>query len=198
MSNKTDICNYALAEVAEGTITSLTENNEKARLCRLHLDQTVREVLRAAKWRCARKRGVLAQALPAPEFGWDYRYALPVDHVRLCSLNEIDPDRIDRPIHEVEGRFLLTDETVANIIYVYDVTIEGNYSVLDALVVKAIYLSLAAKLAWSLQQSRTLKELLEQAAEFAIRRAKGVNSREATEPLEDQSVGSRWMQARNS
>lgn len=198
MANQTDICNFALAEVSENPITTLTEANERARLCNLHFKQVVREVLRGAKWRCARTRAVLSQSSPVPAFGWDYKYALPADYIRLISLNQVDPDTVDKPMHEVEAKYLLTDETTASITYVYDVTYASDYSVLDALIVKAISLALAAKLAWPLQQSRTLKESLEQSAERALRKAKGVNSREAREPLEDQTQSSQWFTSRNS
>lgn len=199
MASKTDICNFALGLVAEERIGAITDATEPARLCLLHLDQTVREVLRRQNWRSCRKRAALVQSATAPAFGWDYAYPLPVDWVRTVAFNEIDPQMVTRDLFEIEGRSLLTDETTANILYIYDVTQSASaagYGDLDPFLVKAIYTALAAKLAWPLQQSRTLQEKLESDVEAIIRTAATAGARDAFEPLVNEASESRWAQSR--
>lgn len=201
MASKTQICNFALGLVASEGINSIDDATEPARQCKLHLDQTTREVLRLAPWRSCRKRAVLVANAAVPAFGWDKSYLLPVDWLRMVSFNDIDPTDVRRELFEVEGRDLLTDEATANIIYIADVTTEAGgagYNRLDALLTKAVYYSLAAKLAWPLQQSRTLAESLNASADALVRQAKSVNARDAFEPLINPVDGSDWVNARQS
>lgn len=198
MTSKTDLCNFALGLVAEQRISSVDEANEPARLCKLHLDQAVREILRRANWRSCRKRAALALSSTPPAFAWTKAYPLPTDWVRMVSFNDIDPENVTRPLFEVEGRTLLTDEGTANIVYVQDIT-QGaaeNYGLLDPLLSRAIYTMLASKLAWPLQQSRTLQEKLEQDVEAIIRQAGSAQARDAFEPLVNQRSESGWIRGR--
>ena len=200
MPSKTDICNFALGRVAETRIASIDDTNEPARLCKLHLDQTVREVLRRGLWRSCRKRAALAVSATAPAFAWNKAYPLPVDFLRVVSFNDLDPDNVTRPLFEIEGTELLTDETTANIVYVADVTQEAGgagFNRMDPLLVKAVATMLAAKLAWPLQQSRTLQESLLQEVEADIRKGATAGARDAFEPLVNQASESTWISARN-
>lgn len=201
MPSKTDICNFALGRVAEARISSIDEANEPARLCKLHLDQTVREVLRRGAWRSCRARAALALSSTAPAFGWNKAYPLPVDFLRIVSFNDLDPENVERPLFEVEGGELLTDEGTANIVYIRDITQEtggAGFNRMDPLLVKAVATMLAAKLAWPLQQSRTLQESLFAEAEADIRKAGSANARDAFESLVNQRQESSWVAARNS
>lgn len=201
MASKVDLCNFALGLVAEARIGSIDDSNEPARLCKLHLEQTVREVLRKANWRACRKRAALAASATDPVFGWNKAYPLPVDWLRTVSLNDIDPENVERPLFEVEGTDLLTDETTANIVYIADVTQEAGgagYARMDALLIRACYTLLASKLAWALQQSRTLRESLLAEFDVIVREAKSVNARDAFEPLVNQRTESGWIAGRFS
>lgn len=199
MASKTQICNYALGLVAVEGINSIDDATEPARQCRLHLEQTTREVLRMAPWRSCRKRAVLVANATAPAFGWDLSYPLPVNWLRMVSFNDIDPTDIRRELFEIEGKELLTDETTANIVYIADITMEtggAGYNQMDALLTKAVYTALAAKLAWPLQQSRTLKESLEASVVQFVKDAKAVNARDAFAPLINPVDGSEWVSGR--
>lgn len=201
MASKTQIANFALGLVAVEGINSIDDATEPARQCKLHLDQTTREVLRLAPWRSCRSRAVLVANTAIPAFGWNLAYPLPVNWLRMVSFNDIDPQDIRRELFEIEGRNLLTDETTANIVYVADVTLEtggAGFNQMDALLTKAVYTSLAAKLAWPLQQSRTLKESLEQSAEMLVKQAKSANARDAFAPLINPTDGSEWVPSRLS
>jgi hypothetical protein len=201
MASKTQICNYALALVAAESINSIDDATETARLCKLHLDQTTREILRLANWRSCRKRAVLVANATAPVFGWDVAYLLPTDWLRTISFNDIDPTNIRRELFEIENGELLTDEAEANIVYVADITTEAGgagFNRMDVLLTKVVYTALAAKLVWPLQQSRTLKESLEGSVLQYLKEAKSANARDAFAPLISPMDGSEWLSARET
>lgn len=199
MASKTEICNYALALVAIESISSVDAATEPARLCKLHLEQTTREVLRMAYWRSCRRRAALVLNTQAPAFGWAKSYPLPVDWLRMVSFNECDPDNVRRVMFEVEGRELLTDEGSARIVYIRDITLEsagGSWNAMDPLLTKAVYTALAAKLAWPMQQSRTLADSLNAQVVEYVKQAKTINARDAFEPVQQSGDGSSWIPAR--
>ena len=72
----TDICNLALAYLAKGRITSLTQQTEEARQCAMHYDHCRRMLLRSYRWGFARRVEKLAlSASKVP--GWEYVYGYP-------------------------------------------------------------------------------------------------------------------------
>lgn len=72
----TDICNLALAYLAKGRITSLTQQTEEARQCAMHYDHCRRMLLRSYRWGFARRMEKLAlSASKLP--GWEYVYGYP-------------------------------------------------------------------------------------------------------------------------
>lgn len=198
MSSQIELVNMALAEVAEvAPLTDINEDSTPARLVRVHYAASVREVLREGLWKAARTSAVLAELATAPDFGWAKAYQLPNDFVRLVSFNEISTDDVTEELFEIRGDQLLTDETVAKIVYVRDVTIgDGDINALDALLTRAVVLNLALKLAWPLQQSRTLQENLEIRFKEAMRRAKAADARDEFKPLVNRANSSRWIASR--
>ena len=78
--NITDICNMALNHIGKGTITSLHEDTEEARTCKVHYDLQRKVLLRSYNWSFALKTAELAQ-IDTTVPGWDYVYAYPNDCV---------------------------------------------------------------------------------------------------------------------
>ncbi len=72
----TDICNLALAYLAKGRITSLTQNTEEARQCAMHYDHCRRLLLRSYRWGFARRIKKLALSASSVP-GWEYVYGYP-------------------------------------------------------------------------------------------------------------------------
>ncbi len=197
MASKLDLANFALAEVAEQQITDFLEDTTPARLVNLHFNQAIREVLREGLWKCARTSAVLAELTASPEFGWAKAYQLPNDILRLVSFNDIDPDDVREELFELRGDQLQTDETSAKIVYVRDLTIaDGDINAMDALLTKACVLNLASKLAWPIQQSRTLQEALIARYGEALRKAKAADARDEFRPTVNRLTSSRWQNAR--
>ena len=183
--------------VAEQSIMALTDNTQAARLCKTHYAPTVREVMRSGNWRCARRRLSLAPMAEVPAFGWRFQYQLPGDFIRVVTLNDAETTCPRCPVFEVEGRVLLTNETVVNLVYIYDIAnSDANVSDIDPLCARAIATLLASKIAWPVQQSRTLRESLLEEYERVKSEAKTANARDAKEPR--QPPESDWLAARRS
>ncbi len=72
----TDICNLALAYLAKGRITSMTQGTEEARQCAMHYDHCRRMLLRHYRWGFAKRTIKLALA-DATIPGWEYIYGYP-------------------------------------------------------------------------------------------------------------------------
>jgi hypothetical protein len=163
---------------------SLDDDTGEARLCRRHFGNTMREVLRAAQWRCARRRVRLSPLAEPPEFGWRAQFQLPADFVRLVSFNGDRRDGVSGPLFEIEGRRLLANEGSARVVYVRDVTMEGEPGLrnMDALLCRAAAIALAAKLALVYAPASPLSQKLEQALDIALRQARAANVFEAREP----------------
>jgi len=193
--NRTDICNYALAEISETLVTDITseDEGEAAIKCNALYDATKREVLRLHKWKCAGKLVVLAENDADPAFGYAKSFALPDDFIRIISINDVDPDDVDRPLFKRRGRDIYTDETTVSLDYVAEI----EDSLLDPLLIKCIYTLLASKLAWVVQQNRSLREeMKEDFYKVVLPEAKNIDATEAREPIPSHRRQSNWIPGR--
>jgi hypothetical protein len=184
MDAAVDICNDALSGVSQREIMSLDDETAEARLCRRHFRNTMREVLRVAQWRCARRRVMLSPLEEKPAFGWHEQFQLPADFVRLVSFNGERCDGVSGPLFEIEGRRLLANAGSARVIYVRDVTMDGEPGLkdMDALLYRTAAIALAAKLAGVFAPNSKLPEKFKQDLVFALRDARAANVFEAREP----------------
>lgn len=171
MATVVSICSNALLMLGAKPINSLTEETDRARLAS-NLWAGVRDdLLRAHPWNCAIKRVVLSPEATTPEFDYAYQFALPGDLLRILSIGE----RGQYLEYSVEGRRVLSDDTVLRLRYVYQ---NDNPATWDAALVYAAELRMAAAMAYPITQSATLAEAKRQEAELAFRRAKAVDGQE--------------------
>ena len=156
-ASETTICNLALAKLGAARIMSLQDQSPEARACELMYALTRDQVLRGHKWNFAIQRETLVQISTAPSFGWAVHFALPTDCLRVFQLNAYERDEA-RPMWEVEGQRLLTDETVAQVKYVARIT---NAGIFDPIFIKALATKLAAEMAKTITGSNSVaSELL--------------------------------------
>lgn len=148
---ETDIANFALGELGGKRIADLRDADSKnARVANLHYDQARKEVLRRHRWNFAMTRAELAQSSITPVWGWNYRFRLPSDHVRLAEVNHTDVwDYTQQAeLFDIEGdndgTYLMLNLDYAKIRYVSDIT---NPERFDALFTGALTALLAAKMA---------------------------------------------------
>jgi len=191
--SETDIANMALMKVgAKPKIDSLVEDSDNARLCNTFYRPMRDAVLRAHPWNCAEHRKIITQLSEAPAFGYDYQYQLPANPYCLRVL-QVGEDDEQPTVWKVEGRRLLTDEgTSIKLKYIKRITDTNEF---DPLLVDAISIKLASKLAMPLGNSQGLVDALVKELELiTLPEARTIDGQESSgDELEvDTWMGSRY------
>jgi tryptophan-rich sensory protein len=146
-----EIANNALCLLGVSPINSLSDVSVQAQLADRLYSSTRDEVLLSHLWNFAMKRATLT-ATTAPTSGWSYAYTLPADCLRVVQLNGFEANETQDE-HAVEGGVLVTDAATAAVRYLARITDTTAY---PPLFLEALALKLAAKMAGSLTQDRTL------------------------------------------
>lgn len=146
MATDIDICNLALAHLGEDSITSLSDGTPRAIACNLHYAVTRDEVLRSHRWNFAIAR-IATVDYDEPEFEWTAKFELPTDCLRVLEFNGNESTETDREF-VIEGRWLFSNSTTANIVYVKR---ETDTTLYDPIFVKALALKLAVALSESIR-----------------------------------------------
>ena len=174
MASVVGICNIALSNIGDEKISSLTDNNDRARACNLRYEDTRDAVLRAHPWNAATTRVELAVSTDAPVWGFTYKYALPSDCLRVLDVYDYTVP------FSIEGRFLLTDNSTAKLKYIARITDPNVY---DILLQQAIGIRLAAEIAEALTGRTELKQEMYNKYLLILSEARGVDSQEKGMPM---------------
>lgn len=190
MISKTDICNMALAHLGQEPISSLKQEDEKARRCDLFYEPVKREVLRTHNWAFAASMGQLALLGQNQDAQWPYMYAYPQEalfvrrvfggkhHTQACAFKEIYQ-------HDIRSRVILAGIPQARAEYTRDVKDEGLF---DPAFVKAFSLALAADLAVALTADGALAQRILQKYTLALDEARRCNMTENFEVHQGKSA----------
>lgn len=168
MSSKIQICNSALSLLGvDEPILSLDDDKKVARLCKINFELVRDELLEDHYWNFALKRKELAKLSSGPIFDFRNAFQIPSDVVRIRKIN-------GRPniMYKVEGNKLLTNESKVMIQYI---SRETDVSLYSPSFKEALAFSLAAKLAYSIVQSSTHMERLQNAAMEKLRNARSLD-----------------------
>lgn len=87
--NITDICNMALAFIAKGKISSIEEQSESARQCKLFYDTTRKDLLRCYTWGFAKRVSKLAELNVKSPY-WNFVYAYPQKCIAVRKIFDVD------------------------------------------------------------------------------------------------------------
>ena len=169
MASVVDICNIALSNLGDQKISSLSDANERARLCNLRYNDVRDSVLRSHPWSCAITRTQLARSDTAPTWGFDYAYPLPSDCLRV-----LDVEDWNEP-YRVENGSIVTDSDTIKLKYIKQITDPNEF---DALIIQAIGLRLASEIAESLTGRPELRDNLFGKYQTALAEARSVDSAE--------------------
>jgi len=151
----------------------LNEGTTNADLCNTVYDDLLRELLQDHPWNFATKRTNLAADGTAPDWGYDYRYTLPSDCVRVLSIDTT----AQQPQWSVENGYILTDEVAPLYIsYISDDVTENQF---PPLFVTALSLRIAVELAMPLTESGNKVEMMTKRAMAALAQARGQDARES-------------------
>ena len=184
-----EICNRALDLLGAQRINDLNEANVSARACLANFVPTRDAVLRDYPWNDAMARAVLAADVTPPAWGFLYAYNLPVDCLRVVT---IDGELRYAGTWRIEGRQLLTDMGApVRIRYIRRLTDPG---MIGPLLADAIAARLAAHIAFAITNSTTQAQQMQALADQMIRRARQVDALEQSQ--DEQVTADDWTNAR--
>lgn len=182
-----DICKRALVKLGADTITSLGEDKREARACNRVYDTCRDALLRAHPWNFAIARTNLAADPTAPDWGYDYKFQLPSDCLKLLEVREDDGAAITTE-YQLEGRMILSDH--AGPLYIRYIFQETNPAQFDSLFVEALASKIAFELAEELTQNNQKKITAGEDLKMAMREAKRIDAQE--NPPEDNGDTDWW------
>lgn len=183
MATLNDLCNMALAEIAAGPITDVSDNSIEAReVSRIALP-LLGEMALWSDWSWAVQRLALSEVTNDRPAEWTHAYGVPASCARALAIRAAEPDAGDLPsggpwpfpmqdamplafLHE--GGVIYANVDSATLVYVAALTDPG---VLPALVQRAYVLELAARVALPIRKDAQLARAVGEMAELARARA---------------------------
>lgn len=182
-----ELVNRSLALLGVESVTSLTDNTKAASVASILFDDTRASVFRAHPWNCLIKRAALPKDVTAPVYGYNNRFVLPSDYLRLLAVE--DTGSISTPF-QIEGAFILSDNDSMNIKYV---SLETDVTKYDSLLIDALCARLAADLAQPLLQSTSAMQEMWRMYELKLREARFVDAQENAQDILDTDY---WLDSR--
>jgi hypothetical protein len=197
MASETEICNHALARVGQAPIINIDDGDRLSRICKLHYEAKRDDLLRAYRWKFAINRAEIAALATPPLFGWSHRYRIPVDSLRILSINELDPEfdpDLDFEVWDREGRDIVTDEgPPIKVRYISRVTDPNTF---DASFRNSLSAYLAMFIAPSLRETESdIIRVLREDFEFTVAEAKRISAIEGR-PHKRRYTRSHWVHGR--
>lgn len=144
--NQTEIANLALRKIGQARITDINQGSNEAELILDSWTNARQTLLRLHPWNFALRQAQLTASSTTPLFHWRFSYPLPSGYMRLVSNNGIYAGT-KLPCWEVAGGAILSNESKAEIVYVFD---EDNCALWDSQFVEAFSFQIAAMIAPSL------------------------------------------------
>lgn len=167
---------YLLGSV--GTISALNDGTPNAVRALVVYEYIRDEVLEAFPWKFSKARVELAADATAPACGYEYRYALPSDCLKILEITD-DLSKKNTIKYEVESGYVLTD---------YDNTAQGLFCLYIKKVIDPTQFSpsfinvlayrLAEELALAVVNDKQIASGMGEKYRDALLRAKGVDVRE--------------------
>lgn len=190
MTTKIEICNLALAQIGQESISSLTQEDERARRCDLFYEPVKREVLRTHNWGFAGTLESLALVKKLEKCPLRYIYRYPADALFIRKVLIGGRGHVSAAFKEgfdraINARVLLTDAAEAWAEYTKDIRDEGMF---DAAFVKSFSLALAVDLAIPLTGDNTLAQLMFKKYTLSIEEARRSNMSERQDVKTPSSV----------
>lgn len=170
MATSVSICNIALQRLGVESISSLFDDNNRAKVMNNIYNEVRKQVLKSSRWVFAIKRATIAANAVTPAFGFSYYFDLPTDYI--IAIDEYNDETIQR-----EGDYIACDADSIQLRYIYDVEDTTKFS---PEFIKILYLSLAVEASYSLIQDKALKSQLDKELEKALSDARFDNAKEST------------------
>ena len=165
MATQLEICNLALSWIGAKKIYDLAEDSVEAQLCATNYPLSRDALLEARMWTFATKQIVPARPAGTPPAPWANQFAIPSDCLRVFRVVDGDMNRVP---WIRQGQLILCDSTAINMSYVARLT---DTSVFSAAFVHAIAARMAADIAVTYTENRSLQADLWAAAEKKLKEA---------------------------
>ena len=154
MASKVTIANLALGWLGQTRLTAITDPGVSGQLIRDNFDDARDAVLEDHAWVFANARRRLSPDPIPPEFGFEQRFKIPADLIRILEVNETD--RSDNATSWArEGDYILAN---VELIYVKYTRRVVEISRMSPNFIQAFAQRLAADLALPITESRTMQE----------------------------------------
>ena len=171
MANSVSICSNALQMLGAKPINDFNERTEHARLSASLYPDIRDDLLRAHPWNCATKRVILAPLADAPAFDFGYQFALPGDWLRTLQVGQKGQGLAYRS----EGRNILANVTALPLVYIFRNVVEQEWS---TNLVELMTLQMAAKMAYSVTKSSSVRESYRDEFARAFKVAKAIDGQD--------------------
>lgn len=193
-----EICNRALHKLGAGTIVTLNDNNERARVLKVAFNPVREAELRRHTWRFSIKRTSLPALSARPDSGYARQFELPGDCLRLLDGGDLLPEANladyrggENAYYTVEGRQILTDLPAPLAIrYVRNVT---DVALMDPAFVESFATRLAYESCERITESTTKRGDLREDYRSSISEALRSNAIEASSSV---AADDTWVMAR--
>jgi hypothetical protein len=180
MATAVSICSNALSILGAKPINSFDDRGDHPRLCQ-NLYPSVRDtLLRSHPWNCATTREILAPLQKRPPFDFAYQFQLPGDWLRTLQVGrkgEAIPFRTER-------RVILADVTELPLVWVFRAD-EADWT---TNLIHVIELAMAAKMAYAVTSSTSLRDSLRDEFMRELKAARAVDGQD--DPPEEFDEGS--------
>jgi len=183
MATLDDICNMALAEIASGPITDVTDNSIEAREVTRFAEPLLAEMSLWSDWSWAVTRAVLTETTNDRPAEWTHAYIVPANCARPLAIRQVQDNAgylpqggpFPFPVQDSvplaflhEGSLIYANVCSATLVYVATLT---DPTSLPPLVQRAFALELAARVAIPIRKDTGLAREVGAAAELARARA---------------------------
>ncbi len=129
-NSKTAIANLALGHLKTDPVVSIDppdDDSKAAQAMAKWYDQARRDTLEAHPWKFASKRKEILADATDPLFGWDARYELPPDYIRVNYIGEDWRNPITD--YDIESNFIICNEaSPLQLVYVYNLVDTSKFS----------------------------------------------------------------------
>ena len=185
MATKLSVYNLAFAHLSEPTVTSLTEDPVAPNVAKANAqwDQVLDSALARAPWLCATENQSLSLITP-PTAGWgdwkyDNRFACPAGTLKVWSVEGYDDEAWQRGVWiDANGAAVTVIKTNIAAPLEVELIVRRPIEALTPLLVDALALLLASRLAGPIQQNEQKAAQLEKAANEAFMLAEGAEASE--------------------
>lgn len=197
MASRIEIINRALVKIGQNRISSLDENSKGATTVRTVYDQVRDTLMQSYVWNFAKLRIQLAADTAAPLFGFQYRYRLPANTMRVLGLgDDTEPQRnytSSLIAFKHEDEFIYTDAPAPlDLVITQKVEDTGKY---PPDFCNLLALDIALDIFYDVTKGTERYSMIRQDRAMALRNAK---MNHAIENTPEVMVASEWIDSRYS